>query len=449
MRKFWLDSLFATLFVFFVMLCVSKITKLNALNAFDPVSNALSDFELSDYSFSFIRPEPTPKERLAIDQIVLVNFSDLDRMNFAQELQIIAKYKPKVVGIDGFYDCEGGLYNVVDCPQLLDTLGNLLLANAMSEIPNLVLVSKLLQSDSMETAGAIDVYDSIESSDLMFREKAHSAYANLVTEAQYQEGIKICKSFAPRWDVKGKEELAFSVQVAMLFDSVKTKKFLARNNETEVINYRGNFEIEDVRLKGLKKIDLGNTDVLRKVSFTALDVEDVLHERFDPSVIKDKIVLIGFLGSRFGDPAWADKFFTPLNKKIGGRANPDMFGLVIHANIIASILSEDYIDQLDVWQEGAIAFIVCLLNVALFSIINRKWPVMYDGLSVIIQVIEIVLCALVVVMLLANFNFKSSLGITMGALALVGPCFDVYFGLVKPALLKLPGLRLTTKPEEV
>ncbi|MEO7989023.1 MAG: CHASE2 domain-containing protein [Chryseolinea sp.] len=449
MRKFWIDCLFATIFVFVVMLGVGKITKLNVFNAFDPISNALSDFELSDFAFNSIRPDPTQEERVTMDKIVLVNFSKLDRMNFAQELQIIAKYKPKVVGIDGFYNCEGGLYNVTDCPQLLDTLGNLLLANAMNEIPNLVLVSKLLQSDSLEAAGAVDVYDSVEYADWMFREKAHSAYANLVTDAQYQEGIKICKSFAPKWDVKGKDELAFAVQVAMLYDSVKTKKFLRRGNETEVISYRGNFEVEDVRLKNLRKIELGNTDILRKVSFTALDIEDVIEEKFDSTLIKDKIVLIGFLGDRFGDPAWDDKFFTPLNKKIGGRANPDMFGLVIHANIIAAILNEDYVDQLSTAEEVAIAFIICLLNVALFSVINRKWPVMYDGISVIIQVIEIVLCSFAVVLLFAFFNFKSSLGATMGAMALVGPCFDVYYGLVKPSLLKLPVLKLTTKPKEV
>ncbi|HOX84311.1 MAG TPA: hypothetical protein PLS08_14885, partial [Chryseolinea sp.] len=228
MRKFWIDCLFATIFVFAVMVVLGKITTFRVFNAFDPISNALADFELSDFAFSSIRPDPTQEDRVAIDQIVLVNFSNLDRMNFAQELQIISKYKPKVIGIDGFYNCEGGLYNATDCPQLLDTLGNLLLANAMTEIPNLVLVSKLLQSDSMETAHAIDVYDSIEYADFMFREKAHSAYANLVTDAQYQEGIKICKSFAPKWDVKGKDELAFAVQVAMLFDSVKTKRFLNR-----------------------------------------------------------------------------------------------------------------------------------------------------------------------------------------------------------------------------
>src|SRR6478609_2152447 len=157
MRNFWLDCLFATLFVGLVMLGVGKITKLNIFNAFDPVSNALSDFELSDFAFNSIRPDPTPEERVTMDQIVLVNLSLLERIDFAQELQIIAKYKPRVVGIDGFYDCEGGLYNTTDCPQLLDTLGNLMLANAMHEIPNLVLVSKLLQSDSMEAAGAIDV----------------------------------------------------------------------------------------------------------------------------------------------------------------------------------------------------------------------------------------------------------------------------------------------------
>ena len=235
----------------------------------------------------------------------------------------------------------------------------------------------------------------------------------------------------------------------MLYDSVKTIKFLQRDNEEEVVNYKGNFEVEDVRLKSLKKRELGNTDIERKVSFTALDVQDVFEERFDPSVIKDKIVLIGFLGKQFGDPAWEDKFFTPLNKKIGGRANPDMFGLVIHANIIASILNQDYVEILQPWQEAAVAFIICLLNVALFTVINRKWPIMYDGISVIIQVIEIVLCSLTVVLLFAYFDFKCSLLLTIAAMALVGPCFDMYFGLVKPMMLKLPIIRLTTKPKEV
>ena len=116
---------------------------------------------------------------------------------------------------------------------------------------------------------------------------------------------------------------------------------------------------------------------------------------------------------------------------------------------IGALSTTGYLNYLVGRSYFTIAFIICLLNVALFSVINRKWPVMYDGFSVIIQVVEIVLCGIVVVMLLSNFNFKSSLGTTMAAMALVGPCFDVYYGLVKPILLKLPLIRLTTKPKEV
>lgn len=464
MKKFWLETFYTTIFVFVVMAGVYKITKLNVFNEFDPISKALADFELTDIAFNGIRPDPDSLERIVMDRIILVNIGELSRGEFAQQLQIINKYKPRVIGIDSYFNCEGGLYNVDDCPQLLlDTLGNLLLSNALLEARNVVLVSKLLQSDSLSDlfeADSVeietDTYDSIELSDHMFRDSAYSAYANLPTGADYQEGIKICKSVIPKRIVNGKEELAFAVRISMLFDSIKTKKFLVRNNEEEIINYFGNTEIEDVRLKSLKKIDLGNTDQVRKIAFPTLDVVDVIEERFDSSMIKDNIVLFGFLGKYLGDPAWNDKFFTPLNKKVGGRANPDMFGLVIHANIINMILAEDYINQLSLWGELVIAFIVCFLNVALFSYINKRLPLYYDGLSVILQVIEIVICSALVIVLFSYFDFKSSLGITMVALALVGPCYDIYSGLLmagidnlKPKLYKLKERWLTTKPEQV
>jgi hypothetical protein len=46
---------------------------------------------------------------------------------------------------------------------------------------------------------------------------------------------------------------AFAVQMCMLYDSAKTKRFLARHKEEEIINYRGNVEIQDIRLKSVKR----------------------------------------------------------------------------------------------------------------------------------------------------------------------------------------------------
>jgi hypothetical protein len=120
-----------------------------------------------------------------------------------------------------------------------------------------------------------------------------------------------------------------------------------------------------------------------------------------------------------------------LNLKVAGRANPDMFGVVIHANIVSMILNEDYIDQLDGWVLYLIAFIICFLNVILFSWIDNRWPVLFDGFSVVIQVIEILLVGILTAQIFAKYSVKLDLTVSIAALALIGPCFDIYKSLEK------------------
>jgi CHASE2 domain-containing sensor protein len=423
MKKLLLRCLLVTVFVFFTMWGVSEITKIRLFNAFDPISAALSEFELTDYVFSQLRPPPMPDSR-----IVLVNIGP-SRRDVAAQIQIISQFKPKVIGIDGFFNCEGGLYDTVNCPQLIDTLGNLMLANAIKEAGNVVLVSRLLQSDSIETAGVIDLYDSMEFSDPVFSEYAYTGFANLVTGATYQEDVKICKSFIPKITVNGKDKLAFAVQMSYLFDSAKTKRFLARDNYEELINFRGNFEVPDVKINALRK-RMNNTTAFRTLCY-AIDWEPFINGDYLPAMFENSIVIIGYLGDYFGDPSWDDKFFTPLNLKVAGRANPDMFGLVVHANIVAMILNEDYVSQLEEWALFVIAFTVCFLNVALFSYIDRKFPVWFDGLSVIIQVLEIVLVSALIVFVFTTYTLKLNLTLAIASMALIGPCFDIFKSLEK------------------
>jgi CHASE2 domain-containing sensor protein len=169
-----------------------------------------------------------------------------------------------------------------------------------------------------------------------------------------------------------------------------------------------------------------------------------MSENFDPSLFKDKIVIMGFLGKRFGDPAWEDKFFTPLNKNVAGRANPDMFGPVIHANSAIMILNEDYINQLDDWQQYAIAILLCVLTVGLFKVIDDKLPIWYDALSVIVQVVQILLISGMVVWSFLFFNLKLDLTLSMAVIALVGPCYDI----MKPVQTIIEE-RLTKRKEQV
>ena len=424
MKKFWLQCLAITLFVFFMMWIFSKVTDFKLFNAFDPISQALTDFEMTDYAFSNLRPDPLVDER-----IVIVNIGNLARRDVAQQINIIRQFKPRVIGIDSYFNCEGRLRDSVNCPALLDTLGNLLLEDAIKQAGNVVLVSKLLQkAETALNPNAIDVYDTMEYSDLNFSLYSKHGYANLITDppAVYQEDVKQCRSFVPKYIMHGDEQYAFGVQMTMMFDSAKTKRFLKRKREEEIINYKGNVEMQDIRLKSVRARETSTTRYPQM--FYAIDVDQLFNLDFDSSLFKDKIVIMGFLGGYFGDPSWNDKYFTPLNKKVAGRANPDMFGVIVHANIVAMILNEDYVSSLSGWQKYAIAFLVCFFTIALFITIDRKLPAWFDALSVTIQIFQILTISGMIVYFFAYFTFKLDLTLTLAAAALVGPSYDIYKG---------------------
>jgi CHASE2 domain-containing sensor protein len=419
MRKFWFQSSLITVFVFMMLWGANSVTDLKLFSAFDTIGQALKDFEMTDYAFSKLRPDPTVDPR-----IIIVNIGYLTRREVAEQVRLISQYGPKVIAIDSYFNCEGGLRDSVNCPELLDQMGNLLLANAIQEAHNVVLVSKLLQSDSLANSNTIDGYDSMEYSDPAFSGAAKNGFANLVTEAVFQDDIKLCRKFIPKWNVKGRDEYAFAVQTCMQYDSAKTMKFLARNKEEELVNYRGNVEIQDIKLKNVRNKQTGTTNF--PTMFYAVDVDQVQKGEILGSIFKDNIVIMGFLGSRFGDITWSDKYFTPLNNKIAGRANPDMFGVVVHANIVAMILNEDYINEIPDWAKYSVAILVCLLTVALFIVIDQGLPQWFDALSVVIQLVEVLLISLFMIQAFAWWNLKLDLSVAIGVSALVGPSYDIF-----------------------
>ncbi|MBP9926738.1 MAG: CHASE2 domain-containing protein [Cyclobacteriaceae bacterium] len=440
MKKLSLRGLAITTFVFLMMAGVSKLTDLKLFSAFDGMAEAFKEFEITDIVFSELREQPLVDER-----IIIVNLGNLPRRDVAQQVHIISQFKPKVIGIDSYFDCEGGLRDSINCPQLLDTLGNLMLANAIQDAGNVVLVSKLLQKAKTDlNQDIIDVYDSLEYSDSIFSVNASYGYANLVTDppAVNQDDVKQCRSFIPKYTVNNVDEYAFAIKLCMAFDSTKTKRFLARDKEEEIINYRGNVEIQDTRSKSVRQKDTETTRY--PLMFYAIDADQLLNGEFFQDFFKDKIVIVGFLGSYFGDVTWSDKYFTPLNKKVAGRANPDMFGVIVHANIVAMILNEDYVDELPEWAQITIALVVCFFTVILFIIIDQRLPMWFDTLSVTIQVFQILITSAIIVFAFQQSSFKLDLSMSLAASALVGPAYDIYKGFENQITAWL-----TKKPEEV
>lgn len=442
MKKFLVDCLIATVFVFGVLLGIREVSQLDILNVFDPLGKSLGDMEITDITFSQLRLDIPPVD----ENIVIVNTGNLSRAEVAQQISTIAKLKPKVIGIDVFYNCAGcgtGPIDSLCCPKAYDSLSNLLLANAIAEAGNVVMVTKLLQTQKLlrENDYDTDKYDSLEQTLESIRGKAYEGFASLETSAQHQEDLKTCRTFNPTMTLESGETLyAFSTRIAMLFDSTKAQKLLDRGKRSEVINFRGN--VPDIYEASAKEF-AGRYFYLE--TYQALDTNTFL-----TSLIKDKIVLFGFMGESIDDTSWDDKFITPLNKNFAGKTRPDMYGIVLHANIISMILNEDFVDQLSLWQQVAIAFFVCFLNVMLFFYITKKIPHWFDGLSLLVQLLQIVVCTFLMMYVLMWANFKLDLTITLAALALVGTCFELYINVVQRVFLVIRERKwLTKKSDEV
>jgi CHASE2 domain-containing sensor protein len=389
-----LDSILGTLFIISLILLFQIVRFFGEFRLLDPIGDAIGDVEMTDLVFSGIRENPSVDKN-----VVLVNIGDLSRQEIAQELQIINKYKPAVIGIDSYF------WNLKE-----DSIGDILLNRSLSDIENLVLVSQLQYNRFS------DEYDSIKYSNPYFN-LGSTGFANLETNALAQYQFKVCRSFPPERVINDERELAFSVKVSELFDLEKTNSFLNRGNEYEIINYRGNI------------MDFGQTKFGGR--YTAMDVSDVFQEKFKPDIIKGKIVLFGFMGKDFNDQSWEDKFYTPLNVKYAGKSNPDMFGVVVHANIISMILNRDFIGKQSKFSGIVTALIICFITVIFFTWIYRRLPQWYDGLTKAIQLAIVMLIFSANVFIFHWFNYKTSLTLATILIALTGDSLEVCYGLIK------------------
>lgn len=412
---FWGECVIITLFTYVVLISLFSLLQLNALNAFDPIGQAIGQIQITDIAFSRFRAvDPQPDQNITI-----VNIGKISRGEIGNQIKNITQYNPKIIALDIIFSCENK--DSVNCPAAYDVMGNMnfysAIIGAEQKGIKVVMAEKLHQTKALvEEFQDIDKYDSIEHTDDLLRGNSYEGFVNLITDATHQEDLKECREINPMIMVNGKPELAFSVKIAELFDSVKTAKFLARGNKTEVINYRGN-----------TPDPWGASTYSGRYQF--LDVDDALDtSRFARELIEGKIVLFGFHGENANDRSWEDKFFTPLNKEYAGRGRPDMYGVVIHANAISMILKEDYIDLIPDWATILFSFIVLMITSALFLKIEINLPMWYDLISLGIQLVIFVLLSVLMIVVFSLYSVELDLSLTLGAVALSGTAFELYFG---------------------
>lgn len=385
------DNLFATIVVFGVLQFLPIIFTIDFL---DPIQNTIEDFNPSDVVFSQFRNY----DNIETDSnIVLINLAYLDRKGIADLLNIINEFHPKAIGIDSFF------------PEPKEIDGDSALAHALRNTKKLFLVTKIdhLNDD--------DKFDTIYYSHPMFLDNANFGFANIITDDK--TGFRVVRAFSPKEIVKDSLVLFFAIELAKLIDSNKVNKFLERNNKSEFINYKRN---------------------IYNGKYLVFDVQDIFNRDKRLSGIENKVVLLGFLGPDIRTMVFEDIFFTPMNPNYMGKAYPDMYGLVIHANVISMILEEDYINSLSFFIVLIITFIIIYINMALFNYIDKKYENLYETFNFFFVTFELVLIFTLMIFSFYWFNFSLEFReATLFGIIFSPTCFEIYHGSLKPMYLRI------------
>lgn len=183
-----------------------------------------------------------------------------------------------------------------------------------------------------------------------FTSNAVEVHTNFIESSSF----RTIREFNTKQNYYNIEFRSFAEKIVEYYDNNAYKNFIKRNNSSEIINYKGNIS-----------------------KFYYLDANEVFDDYIDLSFIENKIVLFGFMGERFDLSSYdfEDKFFTPLNDEFFGRSFPDMYGVVIHANIISMILNNNYIDRPNIFIYVIIALLfLTLVTIPLVLIFNKLRP---------------------------------------------------------------------------
>ena len=120
-----------------------------------------------------------------------------------------------------------------------------------------------------------------------------------------------------------------------------------------------------------------------------------------------------------------------MNDKYVGKATPDMFGVVVHANIISMILNKSFVNQSNIWLEYLISIILCFISVATFHFVLDWIPQLFDPFTKAIQLIAIVVLIYCEMIIYYKNSFKIDLGLALAAVALAPDFLEIYIQLVK------------------
>ena len=312
-RKHGLEYFIINLFIF-GCIGILSIVVFN-LKIFDPFTEAFRDFTLTDIYYQKARNN----NDIYKDHLVIVNIEKRNRNEIDSLLRRLEEGRPKVIGVDAIF------------PDKKDS-ADALLKQTFHTYNNIVLPYIASFSE--------DVYE-VKNND--YFEVPANSFVNVVGQ---QPEISTVRYYYPVY----RNIPAFTTAIMQLYDSALAAPLLKRKDKKTEIRYYGNAP-----------------------NFTHYSFEEVMKNDFDIPSLKDKIVLIGYMGvapERSTNYLDEDRYFTPLNEKLSGRSYPDMYGVILNANILRMALDRTrFIVTFPSWINWLLAFLLSWIFIPIYI----KW----------------------------------------------------------------------------
>jgi CHASE2 domain-containing sensor protein len=361
-------------------LCLLYILHLLPVNQLfiDPFSEAIKHHDVMDITFSKFRDHN--KSGLFDNRIIIINSGVTDRAKLAQTIDLVNAKGAAVIGLDLLLD------------TLYENRTDTLLRDAMQNASD-----KLVLGYSLDEKAHL-LSANVNSHSLpFFRTGLQDGYVNLSTN----DGFSV-RAFVPFLYNKDEFKPAFSTQLANKLDTHLISTIKQRNNHSEWINFR--------RVQPGSRSMIYPINSKKAVHYVQMEMNKLIADSalYSNTYFKNKIVLIGFCGENENALSMSDRYFTPLNEQYTGRSLPDMFGIVIHANIISMLLDKDFLEEFPESVIYLFAFLISYINYFAFKTIIRKHHFMQRLYIRLFQIMEFVFIFSTAIIILAFLNWKLS-----------------------------------------
>lgn len=338
------------------------------LTFLNPFKKAFKDLRLSDVFYS-----ENIKDNEVSNKIILVNIEQHDRLHIAKALEKISNQGPKAIGIDIIFKDKKGVK------------GDSLLKNAF------------LNNDKIITSYYIENNTVVRNDPYFNSPNQTSGFINL--NFNDNESL-VVRHFTGVKSIKDKPNYSLALQLALKSGYIKPDENLDKFEDKLLINYTGN-----------------------QSSFLIFEIDEILNRENIPA-LKNSIVLLGYLGTPTGNKYdIEDKLFTPLNPKFVGKSVPDMYGLIIHANIVNMLIQDDLILKIPSFISYILAVILCFFITMISLKIEKKSSLLYQVSEKIVQlVITIILLYISILLLKINvhLNITPIIILTLLGIEMVG-----------------------------